>query len=143
MNRVLLTAATVALLGVVWGVTANTAWAHDACCQPQMTTCCPTTCCSTSYRTVVRCTPVTRYRQVRCVDACGCCRTQCVPYTAYVRTCCRVPVTTCHTVCASVTNCCATPCRNTCCAPARRGFPRPLQNLLANCRAKRNNVCCN
>ncbi len=139
MNRVLLSAVMFAVLGVAqWGAPSQV-FAGDPCCGPCAPQCCPTTCCTTSYRTVVRCTPVTRYRTVRYVDACGCCRTKCCAYTAYVRTCCRVPVTTCHTVCAPVQNC-ATNCCATSSRPAR---PRLFQNLLAKCRAKRTNVCCN
>lgn len=138
MNRMLFSALFVGLLA--WanvadanGLRRGNCCPSNPCCQP---TCCETTCCTT-YQTVVRCVPVTRYRMTTCVDACGCCRRVCVPYTAYQRVCCRVPVTTC------TTRCCAAP-ANPCCQPACCDAGPRRAGLLTRLRARTNHAtCCN
>lgn len=139
MNRIVLSVMMVALLSWANVSEGKNVGGHGCCPPPACCeqVCCQTRCCTT-YQTVVQCVPVTRYRMVRCVDECGCCRRVCVPYTTYVRQRCRVPVTTCCTQCCAAP---AHPCAaNACCekAPRRAG-------LLARVRAARANstACCN
>ena len=90
--------------------------AYDGCCGVSACNTCTacTSCCTTTYKRVVQCVPVTTYKRVCCRDACGCPVVKCVPVTTYVRKAVCVPVTCCKPVCQT----CATPCCDTCATTA-------------------------